>query len=87
MNSYMEKLPEAEAEDWIKLYRERMTSERAHYLEKLGIVKEEEPKPPMPIEKHFESGDYSLNFYLTKTNDDVRRSYLDKLIATGVLKL
>jgi hypothetical protein len=53
----------------------------------LGIVKEEEPKSPMPIEKHFENGDYSLNFYLAKTSDEIRRSYLDKLIDTGVLKL
>ena len=82
----MEKSNETAAEDWIKFYRDGYASERANYLERLGIVKEE-PKSPMPIEKHFESGDYSLNFYLTKTGDDLRRSYLDKLIDTGVLKL
>lgn len=81
------KFPETQAEDWIKFYRENYTARRLSYLETLGIVKKEETKSPMQIEKHFENGDYSLNFYMIKTNDDIRRSYLDKLIDTGVLKL
>ena len=84
---HKDKANEVEAEDWIKFYRQNMLNERTSYYEKLGLERQEEHKPPMQIEKHFESGDYSLNFFVAKTNDDIRRSYLDKLISTGVLRL
>lgn len=86
MNS-KEKAQEVEAEDWIKFYREQMMNDRNLYYEKLGLVREEPPRSSLQVEKHFESGDYSLNFFVAKSNDDIRNSYLDKLISTGVLKL
>ena len=62
MNS-KEKAQEVEAEDWIKFYREQMMNDRNLYYEKLGLVREEVPRSNMQVEKHFESGDYSLDFF------------------------
>ena len=41
----------------------------------------------MDIEKSFSKGDLSLNFLVSRSSSEIRKGYIDKLLANGVLKL
>ena len=61
-----------------------------HEKEKLKIEKEEQglSDDDLDLEKSYSNaeGDFSLNFF-NKTDDQIRRSYIDKLINMKILKL
>jgi hypothetical protein len=41
----------------------------------------------MAVEKSFSKGDLSLNFLVSRSHDQVRQGYLDKLLANKILKM
>lgn len=41
----------------------------------------------MDVEKSFEKEGFSLNFLVSRSNDEVRKGYIDKLLASKMLKM
>ena len=50
-----------------------------------GRREEEEEEEKLKIEKSYTSGEYMINFF-QKSDDQVRKNYLDKLIRSNILK-
>lgn len=96
-NEYKENITEKEARQWISA---NMVDNRSRYLGKLGFQSEikqvsdikpadeesvfEENKELL-LEKSYQSSDYIINFF-QKTDDQIRRNYLDKLIRNNILR-
>ena len=97
-NEYKENITEKEARQWISV---NMTDNRSRYLGKLGFQSEIKPIPEQKpqnedskimddnkellLENSYQSSDYILNFF-QKTDDQIRRNYLDKLIRNNILR-
>jgi hypothetical protein len=41
----------------------------------------------MDVEKCFSKGDISLNFLVSRSSNEIRKGYIDKLLANGVMKM
>ena len=94
-NEYKENITEKEARQWISA---NMVDNRSRYLGKLGFqstIKQEpdqkeeesvfEENKELLLEKSYQSSDYIINFF-QKTDDQIRRNYLDKLIRNNILR-
>lgn len=101
-NEYKENITEKDAKQWISTNIIQNSNDyRSRYLGKLGIPAEKLPSPPiekglaeekfledtqkLQMEKSYQSGDYIINFF-QKTDDQIRKNYLDKLISNKILR-
>lgn len=100
-NEFNDSITEKDARQWISNYVQ-INDYRSRYLGKLGFQTEqmssslkeiplseenklEENNKELQIEKSYQSGDYIINFF-QKTDDQIRKNYLDKLICNKILR-
>ena len=98
-SDFKENITQKDARQWISTNIIQNNDFRSRYLGKLGIQTEkksdekliteeskiEEDNKELQIEKSYQSGDYIINFF-QKTDDQIRKNYLDKLISNKILR-
>lgn len=98
-NEYKENITAKDAKQWISANIIQSNDYRSKYLGKLGIPTETKPiekealaedklgedTQKLMMEKSYQSGDYIINFF-QKTDDQIRKNYLDKLISNKILR-
>ena len=98
-NEHKENITEKDARQWISTNIIQNNDFRGRYLGKLGIqtenksqileekqqVEEDRKNDELMMEKSYQSGDFIINFF-QKTDDQIRKNYLDKLISNKILR-